>query len=136
MATNCTPKPTSIMVDKSGGNHTANVHDSQIDLIQPGEVVYRDRGYFGAACKGYNAIMDRNVRGHKITINQKMRNERITRKRTPWERLFAVIKNIFHSGHQLVTIILRTYTKNIFSCFGYNLKQLITIQKKTQPSER
>ena len=43
----------------------ANVHDSQIDLSEPGEVVYRDRGYFGAPCKGYNATMDRNVRGHK-----------------------------------------------------------------------
>lgn len=30
----------------------ANVHDSQIDLSEPGEVVYRDRGYFGAPCKG------------------------------------------------------------------------------------
>src|SRR5665648_85465 len=44
----------------------ANVHDSQIDLSEPGEVVYRDRGYFGAPCKGYNATMDRNVRGHNI----------------------------------------------------------------------
>jgi IS5 family transposase len=26
----------------------ASVHHSQIDLSQPGEVVYRDRGYFGA----------------------------------------------------------------------------------------
>ncbi|MEG3225531.1 MAG: hypothetical protein BME94_08525, partial [Methanobacteriales archaeon Met13] len=49
----------------------ANVHDSQIDLSKPDEVVYRDRGYFGAPCKGYNATMDRNVRGHKITIRQK-----------------------------------------------------------------
>ncbi|GAB6055647.1 hypothetical protein JCM15415_09630 [Methanobacterium movens] len=31
---------------------TAEIHDSQIDLIQPGEVVYRDLGYFGAPCKG------------------------------------------------------------------------------------
>jgi len=107
----------------------ANVHDSQIDLSEPGEVVYRDRGYFGAPCKGYNATMDRNVRGHKITIKQKMRNERITRKRAPWERPFAVIKNIFRSGHQLVTTIRRIHTKNLFSCFGYDLKQLITPQK-------
>ena len=40
----------------------ANVHDSQIDFSEPGEVVYRDRGYFRAPCKGYNATMDRNVR--------------------------------------------------------------------------
>jgi len=83
----------------------ANVHDSQIDLSEPGEVVYRDRGYFGAPCKGYNATMDRNVRGHKITIRQKLRSQRIKRKRAPWERSFAVIKNIFRSGHQLVTTV-------------------------------
>jgi len=107
----------------------ANVHDSQIDLSLQGEVVYRDRGYFGTHCKGYNATMDRGVRGRKINARQKLRNKRISRKRTPWERPFAVIKNIFHSGHQLVTTNLRIHTKNIFSCFSYNLTQLITLQK-------
>jgi len=105
----------------------ANVHNSQIDLSEPGEVVYRDRRYFGAPCKCYNATMDRNVRGHKITIKQKLRNQRIKHKRAPWERPFAVIKNIFCSGHQLVTVILRIHTKNMFSCFSYDLKQLITL---------
>jgi len=41
----------------------ANVHYSQIDLSEPGEVVYRDRGYFGAPCKGHNATMQRGIRG-------------------------------------------------------------------------
>lgn len=50
---------------------TAEIHDSQIDLSEPGEVVYRDRGYFGAPYRGYNATMDRNVRGHPITEKQK-----------------------------------------------------------------
>jgi len=31
----------------------ASIHDSQIDLTKPGEVAYRDRGYFGASCKGH-----------------------------------------------------------------------------------
>lgn len=34
---------------------TASVHDSQIDLSGEGEIVYRDRGYQGAECKGFNA---------------------------------------------------------------------------------
>ena len=38
---------------------TANVHDSQVDLSEKGEVVYRDRGYQGAKCKGYSATMKR-----------------------------------------------------------------------------
>jgi len=112
---------------------TAEIHDSQVDRSQPGEVAYRDRGYFGAPCKGYNATMDRSVRGHPITKKQKNRNKRISSKRAPGERPYAVIKNIFKSGHQLVTTTLRTHTKNIFSCFSYNLLQLNTLQKK-QPT--
>lgn len=110
---------------------TAEIHDNQIDLSKTGEVVYRDRGYFGAPCKGHNATMDRNVRGHPITTKQKKRNKRITSKRAPGERPYAVIKNIFKSGHQLVTTTLRTHTKNIFSCFCYNLLQLNTLTYKS-----
>ena len=32
---------------------TASLHDSQVDLSKECEVVYRDRGYFGAKAKGY-----------------------------------------------------------------------------------
>lgn len=110
---------------------TANVHDSQIDLSQPGEISYRDRGYFGASCKGYNATMDRNVRGHPITIRQKRRNKRISRKRAPGERPYAVIKTIFHSGHTKLTTILRNHTRNIFNCFSCNLLQLNTLTYKS-----
>jgi len=109
---------------------TASVHDSQIDLSQPGEVVYRDCGYFGATCKGYNATMNRATRGHPLDIREKMRNKRITRKRAPGERPYAVIKNIFHNGHVKVTTTLRTHTKNIITCFCYNLMQLNTLKQK------
>ena len=34
---------------------TASVHDSRVDLSRPGEVVYRDSGYFGVKSKGYDA---------------------------------------------------------------------------------
>ena len=106
LAINYTLKPILITVlIRSVETTPANAHDSQIDLNEPGKVVYMDRGYFGAPCKGYNSTMDRNVRGHKITIRQKLRSQRIKRKRAPWERSFAVIKNIFRSGHQLVTTI-------------------------------
>ncbi|MEG3225432.1 MAG: hypothetical protein BME94_07980 [Methanobacteriales archaeon Met13] len=82
---------------------TASVHDSQIDLSQQGEIVYRDRGYFGAPCQGYNATMNRATRGRPFKIREKMRNKRITRKRAPGERPYAVIKNIFNSGHTRLT---------------------------------
>lgn len=108
----------------------ANVHDSQIGLSQQAEAVYRDQGYFGVPCKGYSATMDRSVRGRKINEQQKLRNQRISCKRTSWERPFAVIKNIFHSSHQMVNNSLRTHKKNIFSCFSYKLTQLITSKKQ------
>lgn len=108
---------------------TAEVHDNQVDLSEPGEVVYRDRGYFGGSCKGYNATMKRAVRGHPLKIKDKMRNKRIVRKRSAGERPYAVIKNIFKSGHLLVTTTLRAHAKNLFTCFCYNLLQLKTLQK-------
>ena len=60
---------------------TASVHDSQIDLSENEEVVYRDRGYQGANCKGYNATMKRGARNHPIGIWDKLRNLRISKKR-------------------------------------------------------
>jgi len=108
----------------------ASVHDSQVDLTKPGEVAYRDRGYFGAPCKGYNATMNRATRGHPLNIREKMGNKRITRKRAPGERPFAVIKNIFHNGHVKVTTTLRTHIKNIITCLCYNLMQLNTLKQK------
>ncbi len=107
----------------------ASVHDSQVDLSKPGEIVYRDRGYFGATCKGHNATMNHATRGHPLN-KDKHRNKRITRKRAPGERPYSVIKNIFHNGHVKVTTTLRTHTKNIFTCFCYNLQQLNTIKQK------
>jgi IS5 family transposase len=47
------------------------MHDSQIDLIKPGEVGYKDTGYFGAPCKGYNATMNRATRSHPLNIREK-----------------------------------------------------------------
>ena len=108
----------------------ASIHDSQIDLSKTGEVAYRDRGYFGASCEGFNATMNRATRGHPLSIKEKLRNKRITRKRAPGERPYAVIKKIFKSGHVKVTTTLRTHTKNIFICFCYNLFQLNTLKQK------
>ena len=100
---------------------TASVHDSQVDLSETGEVVYRDRGYQGAKCKGYNATMKRGARNHPVGIRDKHRNERITRKRSKGERPFAVIKTVFKSGTVRVTELCRARVKNTFTAFCYNL---------------
>ena len=108
----------------------SSVHDSQVDLSLPGEVVYRDRGYSGAAAQGYNASMKKGARDHPIGIRDQLRNARISKKRTPVERHYAVIKTQYGSGHVRVTTLARTRVKNTFACFGFNLDQLATLRRQ------
>ena len=105
----------------------ANVHDSRVDLSLPGEVVYRDRGYQGVEPRGYDATMKRASRGHPLSIWDRLRNRRISRKRCPGERPFAVIKRVFGGGHVLVTSLPRVRVKMIFACLGFNLLQLVRL---------
>ncbi len=65
---------------------TASVHDNQVDLTKPGEVAYKDKGYFGTASRGFSATMRRSVRGHPIGIRDILHNKRISRKRAPWRK--------------------------------------------------
>jgi IS5 family transposase len=109
---------------------TASVHDSQIDLSDEGEVVYRDRGYFGAPSKGYSATMKRSVRDHPLGIRDKLRNKRISKRRAPGERPYAVIKNVFNASHVRVTTVVRVGVKMIFTAIGFNLYQLRTLSKQ------
>lgn len=109
---------------------TASLHDNQVDLTKPGEVAYKDKGYFGAPSKGYSATMRRSVRGHPIDIWDILRNKRISKKRAPGERPYAVIKNVFRSGHTMVTMVSRVAVKMVFASFGFNLFQLLTLRKQ------
>ena len=102
----------------------ANVHDSRVDLSRPGEVVYRDRGYQGVVPRGWDATMKRAGRGHPLGIWDRLRNLRISRRRCPVERPFAVIKRVFGSGHVLVTSLPRVRVKLVFACLCFNLAQL------------
>ena len=105
----------------------ANVHDSRVDLSREGEVVYRDKGYFGVEPRGYDATMRRGVRGHPLGIRDKLRNGRINRVRAPGERPFAVLKRVFGAGHVLVTTVPRVHVKMIFAYLCFNLVQLGTL---------
>jgi len=106
---------------------SASVHDSRVDLSEPGEVVYRDKGYFGVVPRGFDATMRRGVRGHPLGDADRSRNRRIGLKRRPVERTFAVIKRVLHVGHMLVTSVARVRVKMVFSCFCFNLLQLGTV---------
>jgi IS5 family transposase len=115
---------------------TASLHDSQVDLSQKGETVYRDKGYFGTIPYAtIDKTMKRSVRGKPISTKDKRRNRAISRTRSLVERPFAVIKQVFHAGHVMVTTHLRVHAKNLFACFSYNLFNLVTV-RKNHPIER
>ncbi|MHB8544762.1 MAG: transposase [Leptospirales bacterium] len=109
---------------------TASLHDSQVDLSIPGIPCYRDKGYAGARCRGINATMDKASRNHPLTVEKVRRNRRITRKRSPGERPFAVMKGIMNGGHTFVTMIRRYRVKAMFLCLGYNTLTLLTLKKQ------
>ena len=109
---------------------TASLHDSQVDLSIPGIPCYRDNGYAGAKCRGINATMDKASRNHPLTVEKVRRNLRITRKRSPGERPYAVMKGIMNGGHTFVTMIRRYRVKAMFLCLGYNTLTLITLKRQ------
>jgi len=106
---------------------TASVHDSKVDLSKRDEVVYRDRGYTGKETKAKgNGSMKRG----NLTIWQKLRNKRISKKRAPGERPFSVIKRTFHGDRTYVKTLPRVRVKEMFKCFAYDLYQLVTLERK------
>jgi transposase, IS5 family len=108
----------------------ANVHDSQVDLANEGEVRYGDKGYHGAKTKGYDASMRRAARGRQLSTFDEFRNKRISKKRSPVERCFSVIKIVFRAGHVMVTTVERAAIKITFSAIGYNLFSLLRLVNK------
>ena len=109
---------------------TASLHDSQVDLSIPGIPCYKDKGYAGGYCKDINATMNRASRNHPLTIEQIRRNLRITKKRSPGERPYSVMKGIMHGGHTFVTMVRRYRVKAMFLCLGYNMLTLITLKRR------
>ena len=96
---------------------TAKVHHSMVDLSVPGEVVLRDKGYFGVPARGEDFTMKRRTTERPLDDLEKEWNRLISKLRSPGERPFAVIKRIFGAGRVLVTTLKRvqsvsvTYTK-------------------------
>jgi IS5 family transposase len=76
---------------------TAKVHDSQVDLSVEGEgeVVLRDRGYFGVRAKGDDFTMARRTTNEPLGEIDKERNRLISKFRSPGERPHAVMKRVF-----------------------------------------
>jgi IS5 family transposase len=106
---------------------TASVHDSDIDLAESDEVIYRDKAFTGKQTKAKgNGSMKRGI----LTPREKLRNKRICRIRAPGERPFSVIKRVFKGDRTQVKTLERVEIKEMFKCFGYNLYQLVTLECK------
>ena len=110
----------------------ASLHDSQVDLGIPGIPNYRDKGYFGSGTRGVDATMDKASRDRPLTVDQIRRNLRISRKRSPGERPYSVMKRIFHGGHVFVTMVRRVRVKATFLCLGYNLLTLLSLKNRVR----
>lgn len=108
---------------------TASLHDSQIDLSTEHEIVFRDRGYFGAEAKGIDYTMKRKPPRKPLGEFDKEYNHWISRIRAPCERPHAVIKRVFNAGIVLVTTVKRVHVKMVVTAIAYNLYQLCTLKK-------
>jgi len=112
----------------------ANVHDSAINLVTVGDqVVYRDKGYFGKQVDIPGVVdktMKRAVRGRRLNGGEQRRNRALGRVRAPGERPFSVIKRVFRGDRTLVKKCERVRVKEMFKCVGYNLYQLVTLERK------
>jgi len=110
---------------------TASVHDGKIDLAKPDEIVYRDKGYFGCGTKAKgDATMKRATRGHPLSIRDKLRNKRISKKRAPGERPFAVLDRVMRCSCTYLTEFHRVFSQSVMRYFTYNLIQMARILGK------
>jgi IS5 family transposase len=74
--------------------------------------------------------MKRGGRNHPIGIWDKLRYNRISKKRFPGERSCAVIKTVFKSAHTLMTITVLVHVKMVFAAISFNLGILITFKQR------
>jgi IS5 family transposase len=105
---------------------TARMHDSQIDLSVQGEVVLRDRGYFGAKAKGIDYTMKRR------TTEKPFEQIDIERSRLIAKLVsgpFSVIKKIFGAGRVLVPTVSRVHIKMVVTAFAFDLYQFCSLKK-------
>jgi len=107
---------------------TASLHDSQVDLSVEGEVVLRDKGYFGVVARGIEYTMKRRTTEKPLEELDKERNRLISALRLPGERPHAVIKRFFGAGRVLVTTVKRVRIKMMVTAFAFNLYQLWTLK--------
>ena len=89
-----------------------------VDLSVPGEVVLRDKGYFGVPARGEDFTMKRRTTERPLDDLENERNRLISKLRSPGERPFAVIKRVFGAGGVLVTTLKPVYGKMVVAAIS------------------
>ena len=74
--------------------------------------------------------MKRGTKAGKLNGGEQKRNKMISKIRAPGERPIGVIKRVFHGGRTLVKTLKRVSIKEMFKAFGFNLYQLVTLERK------
>ncbi len=100
---------------------TSRVFDGHIDLANPDDIMYRDRGYSGTKTK---AKGDATMKKGKLNIKQKMRNKRISKRRSEGEHPYGTIKKDFKGGTTKLTTIPRVFVQQVFVGIAYNISRL------------
>lgn len=107
---------------------TAKTHDSRIELSNPGDgKMYRDKGYFGVPLRHpevEDCTLHKTARNRPLTDEEKARNLHLSRIRSPGERPYAVLKNIFGRGHTKLKQLGRVHVQQLFNCFTFNIVHL------------
>src|SRR3989338_4707682 len=105
---------------------TAKVPDNAIDLADPDDIVYRDKGYTGTLTK---AKGDGTMLRGNLTPHEMLRNKRIQSKRSQGEHPYATVKRALHGGQTRLTKVYRVFVQQLFVFAAYNLFRLATLMK-------
>jgi len=100
---------------------TARTYDGNVDLANPNEIVYRDKGYTG---RGTRAKGNGTMKRGKLTPHQYLRNKRIAKKRCRGEHPFGTMHRSFKAGRTKLTTLARVFVQNVFVCMAYNIHRV------------
>ena len=97
---------------------TAKVPDNAIDLADAEDVVYRDKGYTGTPTM---AKGDGTMKRGNLSVQDKLRNKRIQKKRSQGEHPYGTVHRAMKGGTTKLTTVQRVFVQQAFVFMAYNL---------------
>lgn len=103
------------------GLTTAKTFDGNVDLADPDDIMYRDKGYSGRKTR---AKGDGTMKKGNLSPKAELRNKRITKKRCRVEHPFGTMHRSFKAGRTKLTTLARVFVQQVFVCIAYNIHRL------------